>query len=65
MAKDDALYRRAFRKAAWEKKQKAKKQGQSNSNLGRQWDTNLSAQYDNDGKNIFPEPRGYAKDGGH
>jgi hypothetical protein len=49
MAKDDALYRRAFRKAAWEKKQKAKKQGQSNSNLGRQWDTNLSAQYDNDG----------------
>ena len=42
-----------------------KKQGQSNANLGRQWGTNLSAQYDNDGKNIFPEPRGYAKDGGH
>ena len=49
MGKDDAGYRRAFRKSRWEKKQKAKKQGQSNSNLGRQWETNLSRQYDNDG----------------
>jgi hypothetical protein len=36
-----------MKKAA--KAAEAKKQGQSNSNLGRQWDTNLSAQYDNDG----------------
>jgi hypothetical protein len=71
MAKDDALYRRAFRKAAWEKKQKAKKQGQTNANLNlSQFRLSVKApqvypKYDNDGKNIFPEPRGYAKDGGH
>ena len=49
MGKDDALYRRAFRKSKWEKKQKAKKQGQTNANLGRPWETSLSRQYDNDG----------------
>jgi hypothetical protein len=49
MGKDDALYRRAFRKSKWEKKQKAKKQGQTNTNLGQQWDTPLSRMYDNDG----------------
>jgi hypothetical protein len=71
MAKDDALYRRAFRKAAWEKKQKAKKQGVTNANLNlSQFRLSVKAPqvyptYDNDGKNIFPEPRGYAKDGGH
>jgi hypothetical protein len=27
----------------------AKKQGQTNANLGRQWETSLSRQYDNDG----------------
>ena len=49
MGSDEDYARRAVRKAKWEKKQKAKKQGQSNANLGRQWDTNLSGQYDNDG----------------
>jgi hypothetical protein len=70
MGKDEDWARKAKAKSDWIKKQKAKKadakqQGQSNANLGRQWETNLSRQYDNDGKNIFPEPRGYAKDGGH
>ena len=71
MGKDDALYRRAFRKSKWEKKQKAKKQGQTNANLNlSQFRLSVKApqvypKYDNDGKNIFPEPRGYAKDGGH
>jgi hypothetical protein len=49
MGKDDAFYRRAFSRARFEVKQRDKKQGQSNANLGRQWGTNLSAQYDNDG----------------
>jgi hypothetical protein len=49
MAKDDALYRRALSKSKWAQKQKAKKQGQTNVNLGRQWETSLSRQYDNDG----------------
>ena len=29
--------------------QKKKKQGQTNANLGQQWDTPLSRMYDNDG----------------
>jgi hypothetical protein len=49
----------------------AKKQGQTNANLNlSQFRLSVKApqvypKYDNDGKNIFPEPRGYAKDGGH
>ena len=50
---------------------KAKQQGQTNANLNRAQFL-ISTRYptvyplvDNDGKNIFPEPRGYAKDGGH
>jgi hypothetical protein len=48
-----------------------KKQGQTNANLNlSQFRLSVKAPqvyptYDNDGKNIFPEPRGYAKDGGH
>lgn len=49
----------------------AKKQGQTNANLNlSQFRLSVKApmvypMVDNDGKNIFPEPRGYAKDGGH
>jgi hypothetical protein len=48
-----------------------KKQGQTNANLNlSQFRLSVKApmvypMVDNDGKNIFPEPRGYAKDGGH
>jgi hypothetical protein len=38
---------RRMKKAA--KAAEAKKQGQTNANLGRQWETSLSRQYDNDG----------------
>jgi len=71
MGKDDAFYRRAFSRARFEVKQRDKKQGQSNANLNlSQFRLSVKApqvypKYDNDGKNIFPEPRGYAKDGGH
>jgi hypothetical protein len=57
---------RAAKKAA-----EAKRQGQTNANLNlSQFRLSVKApqvypKYDNDGKNIFPEPRGYAKDGGH
>jgi hypothetical protein len=57
---------RASKKAA-----EKKKQGQTNANLNlSQFRLSVKApqvypKYDNDGKNIFPEPRGYAKDGGH
>jgi hypothetical protein len=40
---------RVVRKSKWAQKQKAKKQGQTNTNLGQQWDTPLSRMYDNDG----------------
>lgn len=40
---------RVVRKSKWAQKQKAKKQGQTNANLGQQWETSLSRQYDNDG----------------
>jgi DNA invertase Pin-like site-specific DNA recombinase len=33
----------------------AKKQGQTNTNLGQQWDTPLSRMYDNDGNPKKPE----------
>ena len=49
MGKDEDWAKKAFRKSRLEKKQKAKKQGQTNTNLGVQWDTNLSRMYDNDG----------------
>jgi|LakMenEpi03Aug12_release.lakeMendotaPanAssembly.Ray.scaffolds.fasta_scaffold574580_2 hypothetical protein len=57
---------RASRRAA-----EKKKQGQTNANLNlSQFRLSVKApmvypMVDNDGKNIFPEPRGYAKDGGH
>ena len=60
---------RRMKKAA--KAAEAKKQGQTNANLNlSQFRLSVKApqvypKYDNDGKNIFPEPRGYAKDGGH
>ena len=65
MGSDETYARKAFRKAAWEKKQKAKKQGQPKSNLGRQFDTPLSRMYDNDGNPVNSEPRGYTPYGGH
>jgi hypothetical protein len=49
----------------------AKKQGQTNANLNlSQFRLSVKApqvypKYDNDGKNIFPEPRGYTPFGGH
>lgn len=52
-------------------KQKKKQQGVTNANLNlSQFRLSVKApmvypMVDNDGKNIFPEPRGYAKDGGH
>ena len=48
-----------------------KKQGQTNANLNlSQFRLSVKAPtvypvVDNDGKNIFPEPRGYTKFGGH
>ena len=60
---------RRMKKAA--KAAEAKKQGVTNANLNlSQFRLSVKApqvypKYDNDGKNIFPEPRGYAKDGGH
>jgi len=53
------------------KKAAAKKQGQTNANLNlSQFRLSVKApmvypMVDNDGKNIFPEPRGYTKFGGH
>ena len=50
---------------------KAKQQGQTNANLNlSQFRLSVKApmvypMVDNDGKNIFPEPRGYTKFGGH
>jgi len=49
MGRDEDWAKKAFAKAAWKKKQDAKKQGQTKSNLGRQFETNLSRMYDNDG----------------
>lgn len=44
---------------------KAKKQGQSKTNLGRQFGTPLSRMYDNDGNPVEKEPKGYTPFGGH
>jgi hypothetical protein len=52
-------------------KQKKKQQGVTNANLNlSQFRLSVKApmvypMVDNDGKNIFPEPRGYTKFGGH
>lgn len=43
----------------------AKKQGQTKTNLGRQFDTPLSRMYDNDGNPVEREPKGYTPFGGH
>lgn len=57
----------AHKKIKAAQKRKAKMQGQTNSNLGRQFpkDTELSRMYDNDGNPIEREPRGYTPFGGH
>jgi hypothetical protein len=65
MGRDEEWAKKAFAKAAWKKKQDAKKQGQPKSNLGRQFDTPLSRMYDNDGNPVNSEPRGYTPYGGH
>jgi hypothetical protein len=50
MASDERWAKKAFAKAAWAKKKKAKQQGQPNTNLSPvQFETNLSRMYDNDG----------------